>query len=199
MMSTISPPEGAAEVVLDGVNVRGLAHPLRVKMLGLLRQHGPATATGLAAELGESSGATSYHLRQLADYGFIVEAPKSGSGRQRWWQAAHRSTSFDFSHDAEPDVQLLGLEYLRGVANYNCAAIGDWVARLSEQPQQWRDAGTVSDWQLILTPARSLELQAELIATIERFQGQGDPTETDQANVTVQLQVLPQLSQGAAS
>ena len=70
-------------------NVRGLAHPLRVAMLRLLREHGPATATGLAEQLGESSGTTSYHLRQRA-YGFIVEAEGMGTRRQRWWQAARR-------------------------------------------------------------------------------------------------------------
>jgi len=43
--------------------VRALAHPLRLRMLESLTD-GPATAPMLARELGESSGATSYHLEQ---------------------------------------------------------------------------------------------------------------------------------------
>jgi DNA-binding transcriptional ArsR family regulator len=54
-------------VRLDARNLRGLAHPVRVRMLGLLRTEGPSTATLLGERLGLSSAATSYHLRQLAD------------------------------------------------------------------------------------------------------------------------------------
>ena len=40
---------------------------------------------------GESS-ATSYHLRQLAAYGFVVEDPGHGRGRERYWRAVERSS-----------------------------------------------------------------------------------------------------------
>lgn len=60
--------------------LRALAHPLRVQLLGLLRLDGPATASRLAARVGESSGATSYHLRQLAAYGFVEDEPGQGRG-----------------------------------------------------------------------------------------------------------------------
>ena len=53
---------------LGAREVRALAHPLRLRMLESL-QDGPATASMLARELGESSGATSYHLRALAAAG----------------------------------------------------------------------------------------------------------------------------------
>ena len=53
--------------------IRALSHPLRVRLLDLLRFDGPSTATLLARRVGESSGATSYHLRQLARHGFIEE------------------------------------------------------------------------------------------------------------------------------
>ena len=62
------------DIALDAGSLRGLAHPVRLRMLGLLRTEGPATATRLAARLGLNSGATSYHLRQLATHGFVVEA-----------------------------------------------------------------------------------------------------------------------------
>src|SRR5688572_10834361 len=71
---------------LDLESLKGLAHPLRVKILDLLSTYGPATATGLAERLGESSGATSYHLRQLARHGFVREVEGRGTGRERWWE-----------------------------------------------------------------------------------------------------------------
>src|SRR6478609_3560973 len=53
--------------------LRALAHPTRLTMLGMLRIDGPATATSLATRLGINTGQTSYHLRQLAHYGFVVD------------------------------------------------------------------------------------------------------------------------------
>jgi uncharacterized membrane protein YfcA len=40
-------------------------------LVGLLRTEGPLTATRAAELLGESSGTTSFHLRQLAKYGLV--------------------------------------------------------------------------------------------------------------------------------
>ena len=51
--------------------LQALSHPVRLRMLGLLRTEGPATATTLAPQLGLNTGATSYHLRQLAQHGFV--------------------------------------------------------------------------------------------------------------------------------
>ena len=42
------------------------------RIIAVLRREGPATATTLAERLGESSGATSYHLRSLARAGFVT-------------------------------------------------------------------------------------------------------------------------------
>jgi len=97
---TNDPATEPATLRLDPVTLRGLAHPLRVRILGVLREHGPANATTLSEMLGQSTGATSYHLRQLASYGFIVEDTGSGKasgrgGRERWWKAAHQGTVLD--------------------------------------------------------------------------------------------------------
>src|SRR6201991_5338172 len=101
------------EIELDARTLRGLAHPLRVRILGLLRELGPATATTLAERLGQSTGATSYHLRILAQYGFVEDDPERNVGRERWWKAAHATTSIDLERDA-PAVEAEG--YLRAVA-----------------------------------------------------------------------------------
>ena len=59
---------------------------------GCCASRDPATATTLATRLGLNTGATSYHLRQLAQHGFIVEDAERGNARDRWWRAAHQST-----------------------------------------------------------------------------------------------------------
>src|SRR5919206_5319963 len=81
--------ETAEHRVLSGRELRALAHPLRVRLLELLRE-GPSTASLLAERLNESTGATSYHLRELHRYGFIDEEPGRGRGRERWWKRRER-------------------------------------------------------------------------------------------------------------
>jgi hypothetical protein len=40
----------------------------------------PAPASGLGSAVGESSGSTSYHMRQLETYGFVEEVEGRGDG-----------------------------------------------------------------------------------------------------------------------
>lgn len=66
--------------------MKALAHPLRQRIFHHLAFAGPQTATSLARAFGESTGATSYHLRQLARFGFIEEDAERSQGRERWWR-----------------------------------------------------------------------------------------------------------------
>ncbi|MFB9237410.1 helix-turn-helix domain-containing protein [Plantactinospora siamensis] len=179
----------------DATSLRGLAHPLRVKMLTALREHGPATATLLAQRLGQSSGVTSYHLRQLAQHGFVVEDPDRGAGRERWWKAAHRGTSlgYEVSREAPGDVET----YLRAVAALYIDRIDHW---LSEWPAlqgdwdgDWEGTGTLSDQRLRLTPAESRELKEEILALVERYRKDDpdSPAPPGTEPVILQWQVMP--------
>ncbi|MDQ0798060.1 helix-turn-helix domain-containing protein [Streptomyces sp. B1I3] len=77
----------------DPAALKALTHPLRLRLLGLLRQYGPATASELAVRTGESSASTSYHLRVLAKYAFVAEA-EHRDGRERRWKSVHSITSW---------------------------------------------------------------------------------------------------------
>ncbi|MDN5726031.1 MAG: helix-turn-helix domain-containing protein, partial [Propionibacteriales bacterium] len=83
------------EIVINGENLRGLTHPLRMRLLGRLRAGGPATASALAREFDTTSGDVSYHLRQLERFGFITESTGQGNKRERWWRAQHERSEFD--------------------------------------------------------------------------------------------------------
>lgn len=180
------------DVLIDARNLRGLTHPLRLRMLGLLRERGPATATMLAARLGESSAATSYHLRQLADYGFIVEDEERGQGRERWWRSAHRYSYFNTTAGGSDEERLMGEAYLRGVVAAMGARMERWLDASPAMPAQWREAGTISDYRMQLTPRQTAELTARL-DEIGR-QGAADdaiPRDPDARRVAFQFQVLP--------
>lgn len=138
--------------------LKALSHPVRVRMLGLLRVDGPATATTLATRLGLNTGATSYHLRQLAQHGLIVDDEARGNGRERWWKAAHDATktSSDVSRDQEGAATIDA--YLQSVV----VVMTDLLQRAMEErpvlPEEWRQASTFSDWVIKLTPARAQAL-----------------------------------------
>lgn len=156
---------------LDAKSLRGLAHPVRVQMLGLLRTEGPATATRLAARLGLNSGATSYHLRQLAAHGFVVEATDLGTGRDRWWRAAQRSTFYDMR--ATDDAEA-GDAYLRSVARIYADTLLRAVDERPTLPQEWQDVSTMSDFVLQLTPAEAEQLSTRILEVLRPFR-RADP------------------------
>lgn len=89
------PPSGVKE--LDAESLKALAHPLRARLLTALRLEGPATASALGRRFDETSGSTSYHLRQLARHGFVEEEVGRGTARERWWRASHHGTRWSTS------------------------------------------------------------------------------------------------------
>jgi predicted ArsR family transcriptional regulator len=177
-------------VRLDPTSLRGLAHPLRVRILSLLRQDGPATSTTLAERLGLSTGATSYHLRQLATYGFVVEETGRGVGRERWWRAAHRGTLLDQEtvRQAPTDAET----YMRAVAASYADAMERWLGESQVLPEEWRAGSTLSSSLLRLTPAEAAQLRAELAAVVERYREHGEPDPPEGAElVEFQVQLMP--------
>ncbi|HZE39186.1 MAG TPA: helix-turn-helix domain-containing protein [Stackebrandtia sp.] len=181
-------------VRLDARNLRGVAHPIRVRMLGLLRAEGPATATGLAQRLGLNSGATSYHLRQLAEHGFIVEDPERGNARERWWRAAHWTTMMD-SQSTVGDDQDLGGTYLRSVAQVYADKLLSAADERDTLPEEWQDASTMSDYLLRLTPAELKKLETEVAELLRRYRS-GIETDAPEgtALVSFQFQAFPHSS-----
>ena len=195
--------EPVATVRLDAQSLRGLAHPLRVRLLGLLRMDGPATASGLAAVVGESSGVTSYHLRQLAAYGFVVEddAPHA-SRKARWWKAAHRTTVLETLPDDDPGTTMLVDEYFRSIAwaysDRLLRFVDGIAATRDELGGAWAAVGDLSDWMLELTPEQADEVSRRVHAVLDEYR-LTDPQRTraeGTERVVVQLQVMPTVTRG---
>lgn len=183
-------------VRLDATSVRGLAHPLRLKILGILRTEGPATATTLAARLNLNSGATSYHLRQLATYGFITEDPNRGTTRERWWRAAHRSTFFDrASLTSEEAGDETGEAFVRAIGQIYAEKIHRAIDEYATLPPAWRDAGTLSDEIFILTPDETRQLVTDLFEVMARYRRHDperpQPAPAGAVPVTLQVQAFP--------
>ncbi|MER7108190.1 ArsR/SmtB family transcription factor [Streptomyces sp. NPDC000229] len=177
---------------LDPRSLRGLAHPLRMRLLGALRRHGPATASQLAERLGESSGSTSYHLRQLAAYGFVEDDPERGKGRERWWKSAHYSTHFnaELYDDDSPDTRGAVSVYLHEVAGIHTQELNTWIGTMRDWPSEWAKNADLSDFTLRLDPEQLHELDEKLHALINSYSAV-EPGE-GAARVRVHLHAFPQ-------
>ncbi|MGK5729013.1 ArsR/SmtB family transcription factor [Streptomyces sp. URMC 124] len=180
------------DVVLDAKGLRALAHPVRVQLVGLLRMYGPSTATRLAERLGLASGATSYHLRQLAAAGFVAEDASLGNARERWWRAVHEATVIDDDALAEQEPEAM-LGYVQGIVAAHTLRTQLAVAAYPDLPKPWRDAFNMSDWNLQLTPEEAEELSGELRSVIERYRrfAPGADAPAGSQCVSVTLHVLP--------
>ncbi|MDQ1019192.1 ArsR/SmtB family transcription factor [Streptomyces afghaniensis] len=165
---------------LDARSLRGLAHPLRMQLLDALRFGGPATASQLAAKLGESSGATSYHLRQLAEYGFIEDAPEHGKGRERWWKAVHHGLRFDDAllDDSDPTVRGAADLYLHEVATTQTRDLSTWLGNRDSWPEEWSRSWDMSSATLRLTPELTRELVEKMHALVETYRDRAATEDT---------------------
>lgn len=181
-------------VVLDAKGLRALAHPARVQLVGLLRKHGPSTATRLAERLGVNSGTASYHLRQLDAAGFVEEDAERGNARERWWRSVHLSTRFDDMDLAEQEPEAT-LTYLHSVAAAYTLRAQRAVNEFHTLPRVWRDAADMSDWALRLTPAETRSLHEELTEVIDRYRRDAPDADAprDAERVMLITQILPEL------
>jgi DNA-binding transcriptional ArsR family regulator len=185
-------------IELDPRRLRALAHPLRVRLLSLLRKDGPATATLLAKRVGESSGATSYHLRQLAAYGFVEDDPeRGGAGRQRWWRSTHAYTEWrdtDFIYD--PELRGVLDDWLHLMLRAQLSRVETWLAERAEWDKSWVEAADLGDWTLQLTAAQVTALREELHAVLRRYHG--PPAVPGAEQVVVNLHLFPRRTDGRA-
>jgi predicted ArsR family transcriptional regulator len=182
------------DVITDAASLQGLAHPVRIHLLGLLRRHGPSTASKLAAELGISSGLSSYHLRQLAAAGFIVDHPTGAGGRERWWRASQRSTFVLSPPVTDPDAAAATTEYLDAVLVANFDNAHRWLQAAERWPQRWRQASELSDLMVRLTVEQAEALRTEIASAIARYQrhDSDQPSSADGAAIVhVQYQLFP--------
>ena len=175
--------------IRDAETLRAIAHPLRMRLLGRLRSHGPATASELGRILNESSGSTSYHLRQLERYGFIVDDDDQASKRERRWKAAQDMTSFRPSLLEDGGGELMQVVN-RQMADHLLRNVNAWLA--SEQAGLWKDAIGSSDYLLRLRAEDARALGKAIDELIDGYSERNRPADDPEArNLNVHALVLP--------
>ncbi|MDQ3615670.1 MAG: helix-turn-helix domain-containing protein [Actinomycetota bacterium] len=179
-----------SSITPDPTALRALSHPVRLRILGLLRVEGPSTASALATRLGLNSGVTSYHLRQLALHGFVVDETSRGDGRDRWWKAAHKSTRSGEAVESTPEGREASDAFGQAIAVVHTEQLQRAVEERPLLPSPWRHASSLSDWGLSVTPERAKELADALAAVVDGWEE--DSTDRDDVEeFVVMLHAFP--------
>jgi DNA-binding transcriptional ArsR family regulator len=150
---------------VDPAALKAFAHPLRMSLYAELQRRGSATASQLGRTLGESSGQTSYHLRQLERHGFVEDDPGHTGGRERWWRAVGFAMT-EPSLLRDPETAGAVRAVVQQVIAERAAALTAWFN--AYQPD---DASTdlLSSSTLALTTEEAEALTVELNEVLERY------------------------------
>jgi DNA-binding transcriptional ArsR family regulator len=155
--------------------MRALAHPLRMQVLGELRVNGPRTVGALSDLFDEAPGTLSYHLGKLAEYGFVEEAPEhSTDRRERWWRSAHEATNLRTPGPEAPARDRHASAAVRHqIVDVYSATLHRAIDAAEDLPREWADAAVSSDTFAFLTPGELAEASAELSAVAEKWYDRG--------------------------
>ncbi|MFB9927182.1 ArsR/SmtB family transcription factor [Amycolatopsis halotolerans] len=153
--------------VRDSQVLAAMSHPLRRRLLDMLKLDGPATASVLAEKTGQAVGNVSHHLKVLSGAGLVVEAPElARDRRERWWRRPSEALSWatsDFVGDPVTEVaETVSLDRQMTLSR-------GWLSEMETAPAEWRDAWFSSDAWMRLTSAELAELNERMAALFAEF------------------------------
>jgi DNA-binding transcriptional ArsR family regulator len=165
-------PTGSATLpqreVTDARSLRALTHPVRIALIEALTLGGAMTATEVGERIGESPTTCSFHLRQLAKYGFVAEAG-GGKGRARPWRMTSIGMSFASTHE-DPQSEIASGLLLRLIREREFDRYRAWRDTRSSYPRQWQQAAGDAEYLFYMTAAELQQLKDELSALLlDRF------------------------------
>lgn len=183
-----APPE--LRKITDARTLRALAHPVRIAILEALSLGGAMTATEVGEQIGESSTTCSFHLRQLAKYGFVEEAG-GGKGRARPWRMTTHGMEITNTHD-DPDTEIAIDALVSLIRERQLDRYRTWRETRATYPRRWRDAAEDADLVFHLTAEELKQLSEDLLALLRsRFPERNtDPSLRPPGSVPVEMLVL---------
>jgi DNA-binding transcriptional ArsR family regulator len=198
-----SPIEDDFTAPVSPVELRALAHPLRLQLLHLLRLEGASTASELGRRLGESSGSTSYHLRVLQRVGMIAECERR-NGRERWWAAVGtrrlipNSIDPTLPADERVELQAAHAQIESIILERDEQALERWESLKYDLPLDWQDAGFLGSFRVWGTADEIKELVALVMAETAKLQKRRDDRAPGARELNFTMRILPQSREPAS-
>jgi DNA-binding transcriptional ArsR family regulator len=176
------------EPLTDARTIRALAHPLRLRILDVLGEHGPLTATQISERVDESPANCSFHLRTLARYGYVEDAG-GGAGRNRPWKLASRATYFS-PVDAAPDTLDAINAAQAAIDAAHQERVRTWRRRAPSAPKIWQQKTFEMSYETWLTPDEVAQVSAAISGAIEQIMN-GRTKQPDEARVLIHASAFP--------
>jgi DNA-binding transcriptional ArsR family regulator len=158
--------------ITDSRVLAALSHPLRRRLMDVLRVDGPATASMLAERTGQAVGNVSHHMKVLAGGELVAEAPElARDKRERWWRIAStgvRWDSDDFRGDPTAEAVVRAAESLN--LERQMQLVRGWQAAGEDDRAAWPTGPFATDKWMRLTPDELDGLCREVIDLFERWQ-----------------------------
>jgi hypothetical protein len=166
--------------------MRAVAHPVRIALLEVLGTEGPLTATAAGELIGESPTTCSFHLRQLAKYGFIEEVA-GVAGRKRPWRIVHTGLTYsDVSED--PETRLAAAALSRVLHDFYLDRLKEGLELRRDSPTEWQKATGASEFLLYVTVDELHELDEKVTALIKPYVERiGNPKKRPRGSVPIEL------------
>ena len=142
--------------VTDAASLKALAHPVRLALIELLVTDGPKTASQAAAVLGETPANCSWHLRKLAEHGFVREVTGT-PGRSRPWRAVTEGLSWEDDSD-NPEASAAADALMDMLLERELQRLRAARAAAPSEPEEWRHTVGVNQSQAWMTPEEAKEL-----------------------------------------
>jgi DNA-binding transcriptional ArsR family regulator len=165
------PLESSRTTLTTAASMRVLAHPTRLRLLGLLRELGPQTAAQLGDVVDEAPGTISYHLNKLASFDLIEPAEGHGTDRrERWWRATAAVTSWEPADSLDdPEKSSASAALQKSIAQVYAARFSEYVDAVPTMAQEWVAAGSSSDRSLRLTVDELRAMRADFEAVVAKW------------------------------
>jgi hypothetical protein len=122
------------------------------------------TASQAAARLAESPSNCSWHLRKLAQHGFVREA-RGGTGRNRPWQAVSEGLEWGSAEDRagdRPGSRIAADALTDVLVDQEVQRLRAARASRDTEPPDWREAAGLVQSQVWLTAEEASTLRTEL-------------------------------------
>jgi DNA-binding transcriptional ArsR family regulator len=175
--------------VADATTLRALGHPVRIQLMEALGMHGTMTATEVAELIGETPTTCSFHLRQLAKYGFVEEAG-GGKGRARPWRVVGESLQLT-STPGDTESVLAAEALSRLFQDRQASRYRAWRDSRFSYPEEWVRAATSSEHFIYMTAAELQQLNEDIAKLIDSRFGHRyfRPEESPPGSLPVEIQI----------
>ncbi|HJU37372.1 MAG TPA: helix-turn-helix domain-containing protein [Gaiellaceae bacterium] len=182
---------------MSAAELRALAHPLRLRLLQILYAEGPATASQLARRLGESSGATSYHLRALHRVGMVAEGERR-NGRERWWERPTgpvmipNSAPVEASDAERAELRAAHAQIESILLERDEQALGRWMEIRYDLPLDWQDSQWFGNFRMWATAAELRDFGAAVVELARPLRKPPERADDERREIHFTLRLLPQ-------